>query len=483
MNRFGIVRTESWSRWLLLSPSSLRSQRAYSTRPARIFAALLLLPAFILLAEDGKATAQTMNADIRADQQPAQQVLLLDDVIREALDKNPEAKSALHTFKALQRRVPQVRSLPDPMLSVGWAGNITPFSVQQGDPSSYRGITVSEQFPYPGKLKLRGEMASQEAEAAQADYEAVRRRVAAEVKAAYYDYFYFDKAIQTTKRNKELLEKLSKISEARYRVGKAMQQDVLRSQVEISLLLQKLTVLEQQRATAQARINAFLVRPPESPLPPAANVEPATIQYSLDELYALSAANDTTVLRNNKMVEKGRLGIALAEKEYRPDIGVSYMYQQRPGLPDMNGFNFTVNVPVFYKSKQRQGVAEASEDLLSAEKMRDNRLNEVRFELKQEYLAAKASQQLLTLYTKAVVPQSSLALESSMSSYQVGTVDFLSLLANFTTLWSYETDYYRQLADYETAIARMETLTGTDISGPPITTSPAPKPSPAKEDM
>jgi outer membrane protein TolC len=419
--------------------------------------------------------------DASASQSSGQQVLSLDDVIREALEKSPEAQSALHAVRALERRVPQAKTLPDPMVSVGWAGNLTPFSVMQGDNSSYRGLTVSEQFPYPGKLRLRSEIASKEADAAQADYEAVRRRISSEVKAAYYDYFYFDRAIQTTNRNKDLLEKLSKIAEARYRVGKAMQQDVLRSQIEISLLLEKLTMLEQQRATAQARINAFLVRSPESPLPPAADVEPETITHSLDELYALAATNDTAVLRNQRMVERSRLGIALAQKEYRPDIGVGYMYQQRAGLPDMNGVTVTLNIPVFYKSKQRQGVAEASEELISAEKMHDNRLNEVRFELKQQYLAAKASERLLTLYSKGVVPQSSLALESSMAAYQVGNVDFLSLIANFTTLLDYETDYYRQLADYQTALARIESLTGSDVTGPPVPTNPVSDSQPTME--
>ena len=438
-------------------------------RFSRIFAILLLLPAFGIPAQESKETAQMANARVQALQEPVAQVLLLDDVIREALQKNPEAQSALHAINALRLHVPQVKALPDPMVSAGWAGNLAPFSVMRGDNSSYRGLTVSEQFPYPGKLKLRGEIASKEAEAAQADYEAIRRRVSAEVKAAYYDYFYYDQAIQTTERNKELLEKLSKIAEARYRVGKAMQADVLRSQVEISLLIEKLTVLEQQRATAQARLNVSMVRSPESPLPPAAEVQPAALRYSLDELYALAAANDTSVLQNKTMVEKGQLGVALARREYRPDIGVSYMYQQRSALPDMNGVTFSVSIPVFYKSKQRQGVAEATETLLSAEKMRDNRLNEVRFELKQQYLGAKASERLLTLYSKGVVPQSSLALESSMASYQVGSVDFLSLLANFTTLLDYEMDYYLQLADYQTALARIEVLTGSDVTGPVAT--------------
>ena len=441
-----------------------------------IIAILLFLPAIVSPAQNGNAPTQTPTAGIQAHQEPAAQVLLLDDVIREALEKNPEAQSALHTINALRLRVPQVKALPDPMVSVGWAGNLAPFSVMQGDNSSYRGLAVSEQFPSPGKLKLRGEIASKEADAAQADYEAIWRRVSTDVKAAYYDYFFYDQAIQTTERNKELLEKLSKIAEARYRVGKAMQADVLRSQVEISLLIEKLIVLEQHRATAQARLNVSMVRSPESPLPPAADVQPAPLRYSLDELYALAAANDTTVLRNKSMVEEDRIKIALAQREYRPDVSVSYMYQQRSALSDMNGVTFSVNIPIFYKNKQRQGVAEATENLLGAEKMRDNRLNEVRFELKQQYLSAKASERLLTLYSKGVVPQSSLALESSMASYQVGNVDFLSLLANFTTLLNYETDYYRQLADYQTALARIEALTGSDVTGPVASDS-----QPAKE--
>jgi outer membrane protein TolC len=210
-------------------------------------------------------------------------------------------------------------------------------------------------------------------------------------------------------------------------------------------------------------------------------MEPSTIRYSLDELYALAAENDTAVLRNNTMVERGRLGVALAQREYRPDVGLSYMYQQRSALPDMNGVTVSVNIPIFYKNKQRQGVAEASEDLIGAEKMRDNRLNEVKFELKQQYLSAQASNRLLTLYAKGVVPQSSLALESSMAAYQVGNLDFLSLVANFTTLLDYETDYYRQLADYETALARIEVLTGTDVAGPPASEPIASDLQPAKQ--
>lgn len=393
-------------------------------------------------------------------------VLTLEEVVRTALQNNPAIASAAHTVNAQRARVPQAGSLPDPTVAVGWAGNIQPFSVQTGDPSSYRGISASQTFPLFGKRGLRRDIAGKEVDASQWDLEAVRRRVVADVKTAFYDYWYYDKAIRTTQQNRDLLTKLSQIAEARYRVGKGMQVDVLRSQVELSMLLQKMTMLEQQRATAQARLNALMGRATETPLPPAADVPNATpLIYALADLFTLALKNDPEYQRMQKMVERTQLAIDLAHKDYLPDVSVGYMYQQRPQMQDMNGLTFTVNVPIFYRSKQREEVKQAKEEQLSTSSARANRQNELYFELKQQYLAAKASENLLKLYSQGVVPQSSLALESSMSSYQVGNVDFQTLIGNFTTVLNYETDYYRELANYQTSLAQMESLTGTDLTG------------------
>ncbi len=402
-------------------------------------------------------------------------VLKLDDVIRTALAANPAVKSAAHTLSAARASVPQVRALPDPTLGVGWMGNPRPFSVQTGDPSSYRSLSTMQVLPFPGKRSLRGQIAGKEVDASNWDLEGVRRRVVADVKAAYYDYWYYEKAIRTTQANRDLLSKLSQIAEARYRVGKGMQADVLRSQVEISLFLQKLTVLEQQRATAQARLNTLLARDPEAPLPPAADlVNPSPLNYSLDELYKEARENDPEYQRMQKMVERNQLAVNLAQKDFLPDLSVGYMYEQRPAMPDMHGFTFTVNVPVFYRSKQREEVRQAKEEELSASSARENRHNELYFDLKQNYLAAKASGDLLKLYSQGVVPQSSLALESAMSSYQVGNVDFLTVMENFTTVLNYQTDYYRELANYQISLARIEALTGVELTSAQATLSASP---------
>jgi len=408
-------------------------------------------------------TLQAPQADTTTQPRVASPVSL-EDLVREALQKNPAIQSALHSVEAQRRRVPQAKTLPDPMVGIGWAGNITPFSVQSDDPSSYRAVTASHQLLYPGKLKLRGEIASKDADAGSSDLEAVRRRVTVDVKTAYFEYWFYDKALQTTLKDKDLLTKLSQIAEARYRVGKGIQQDVLRSQVEISLLLQRLTVLQQQRNTSQARLNTLLARSPEAPLAPAENIERSPLNYSLDDLYRLARQNDPGLHHEEQMIERNQLAVNLAQKDYYPDLSVGFMYQQRPMLPDMYGMTFTINVPVFYKKKQREEVREATEERLSAESSRDNRKNELNFELKQQYLAAKASDELLRLFSEGVVPQSSLALESSMSAYQVGTVDFLSVLGNFSTVLNYEIDYYRELANYQSSLARIESMAGLDLT-------------------
>ncbi len=428
---------------------------------------LVTLLAAASLAQDratgSRVTAQTLSEQPNANSGPGE--LRLEEAVRTALANNPAVRSAAHAVAAQRARVPQAGALPDPTIGIGWMGNAQPFSVQTGDPSSYRSVSAMQMLPLFGKRGLRRDIASKEADATQWDLEAVKRRIAADVKTAYYDYWYFDKAIHTTQQNRDLLTKLSQIAEARYRVGKGMQADVLRSQVEVSVLLQKLTTLEQQRATAQARLNALMGRDTETPLPPAADVSGYTpLAYSLEELYQLARQADPEYQKMQKMVERNQLASNLAQKEYRPDLTVGYMYQQRPAMPDMHGMTFAVNIPIFYKSKQQQEVLQAKEEELSAAGARDNRQNELYFDLKQNYLAAKASENLLKLYAQGVVPQSSLALESSMSSYQVGSVDFLTVMGNFTTVLNYQTDYYRELANYQTALARMEAVTGAELT-------------------
>jgi outer membrane protein TolC len=390
--------------------------------------------------------------------------VMLDELIKEGLTKNPAIQSATRRVNALRARIPQAKTLPDPTVSVGWMGDIAPFKVQKGDPSSYRSIGAMQEIPYPGKLKLRGQIADREAEAAWWEYEATRRRIVAEIKSAYYDYFFVSKATEITLKNKDLLQKLIKIAEAKYQVGQGLQQDVLKSQIELSRLLQRLKVLEQQKKTAQVRLNTLLYRSPEEPLGDPEPFSKAEFAYTVDELYEKALAQDPSLQREQRVIEQNQYAVNLARKEYYPDFSVGYSYLNRPAMPEMHGFTFTLNIPVFYKTKQREGVREATEGLLGAQSGRDDRKTTLFFEVKQLYLTARTSEDLATLYAKTIVPQSTLALESSLAAYQVGKLDFLTMITNFITVLDYEVNYYEELSNYQKALAGLEVFTGLELT-------------------
>jgi len=390
----------------------------------------------------------------------------LKGLIEEALARNPEIKAMERNFDMMRARVPQAKALPDPMLEVGTVGNIIPippFDIQKGDPSSARMLSVSQEIPFPGKLALKGKMATTEAEAEWWNYEQTRLNVVAELKDAYFDFYYLTKALEVVAKNKDLLEKFAKIAEARYAVGKGIQQDVLKAQVEVSKLIEQQTLLAQRKEVAQARINSLLYRTPEYPLGKPEEIKPRALAQTLAELNELALANYPTLKAQRRKIDREQLGVELAEKGKYPDFSVKLGYQNRPGMPDMYGVSVGVSLPVWVGQKQRPAIAEAAASKAAEQKRLENLTTLLFFKLKDRYLAATTAQRLVDLYGTTIIPQSSLSLESAISGYEVGKVDFLTLLDNVVTLLNYELNYYEQVSNVEKSIAALEPLAGVPL--------------------
>jgi len=401
----------------------------------------------------------------------------LADLLVEAEQNHPAIRAAARLVESKRTRVAQAKALPDPKLSVGWMGNIAPFDVQVGDPSSYRSLSAMQEIPYPGKLALRGQIAAKEADAETWNVEAARRRIRAAVKLAYYELLGVQKTLETEQRDKDLLEKFARIAEEKYKVGKGLQQDVLRAQVEVSRILQRLAITTQRKRTLEARLNSLLLRPLDTPLGPLpAEFSKSGLPYSLEELVQRGVENDPEIRKQQEYIEQGQLAANLARRELYPDLSVGYMYQNRPRMPEMHGFTFTINLPIFSKNKQREAEKEANLTVESIRQTREAIRTELFFKIKEQYLAARTSDELQSLYSKALVPQSALTLESSMAAYQVGSLDFLSLITNFISVLDYETSYYEELARYQQALARLEELTGIELDGASSSVPEARKP-------
>jgi outer membrane protein, heavy metal efflux system len=390
----------------------------------------------------------------------------LKSLVAEALEQNPEIIAMRRNFDMMRARVPQAKALPEPMLSYGYMGNavpLPPFDVQKGDPSSGRALSLSQEIPFPSKLATKGKMANVAAEAEWWAYEQTRLNVVAEVKDAYFDLYYILKAGETVAKNKELLEKFARIAEASYAVGKGIQQDVLKAQVEVSKLIDQLTVLEQRKQTAEARLNSLLYREPETPVGTPEEIKPREFAYGLAELNEVALTNYPTLKAQRRKIDRERYGVELAKKDFYPDFSVGLTYLNRPEMPEMYGVNVGIKIPLYFWQKQRPAVAEATASAAAERQRLENITTLLFFRIKDRYLAATTAQRLLKLYGTTIIPQSTLALESAIAGYEVGKVDFLTLLDNLVTLRNYELSYYEQLSNVEKAIAALEPFVGVKL--------------------
>jgi outer membrane protein TolC len=185
----------------------------------------------------------------------------------------------------------------------------------------------------------------------------------------------------------------------------------------------------------------------------------------MESLVPTAEANDPMLAREARMGERESAALALSRKDSTPDLSVGYMYQQRTGLPDMHGMQFTISLPRFHRERIQQEIAEGELRVRAAKQGQQARRIELSYELQQAYAAAQTAKQMVDLYDQAILPQAELARDSAQASYEVGNVDFLTVVTSYTAIYSYELDYHRQRADYEIAIARISGLTG-DLDAP-----------------
>ena len=384
----------------------------------------------------------------------------LDSLVREMLQRNPAILAARRAVDARKAAVSAASSLPDPGISFETMGNLIPPTLQAGDPASARVLKFTQEIPFPGKLDLQGKIAAAGADVEYWKYEQIRRDLTAELKAAYYDLYLAQRTAEVIQKNKELLTQFVAVSEARYKVGQAAQQDVLKAQVELTRLLEQQSVLGQQQQTAQARINSLLYRDPEIPLGTLPDLSRPKPDLKIDDLYAKALAGNPEVRMGRTEIDKSELSVALARKSFYPDFEVGFSWFNRADMREMYGVMVKAKIPLYFWRKQRPELEAATSEMLGERYRYDSTLANLYFRLKDPYLKAKTDAELLDLYSEAVIPQATLALESSLSSYRVGKVDFLSLLSNLATVLEYEVKYQEVLADYHKSLVRLEFLSG-----------------------
>jgi outer membrane protein TolC len=391
--------------------------------------------------------------------------LYLEELVAEALRRNPEVLAAQKGYEAARQRPARESSLPDPMLSLGYtsSGNPRPFAGLGREPTANAGVMLSQEFPFPGKRKLRGDIAAREAEAVFQQYEVAQLSVASRLKQAFHRLRYAWSAADVLERSRDLLRKFLRATEARYAVGKAQQQDVFKAQTQLSILETRLAKLTQERRSREAEINSLLARPVDSPLARPVEAAPSPLCVTLEDLFARARQNAPMLRREEKMVQRAELAVNLARKDYYPDYTVSAGVYHMGAMPSMYMARVDFKLPGWFWRKQRAAVAEEVSSLGEARRTLEAAGQTLAFRIKDDYLMAETSYRLMEMYSSTVIPQTSLALQSSLAAYETGGVDFLTVLANFSTMLDYELNYHEELQSYLVALTRLEEMTGVSL--------------------
>lgn len=387
-------------------------------------------------------------------------LLPLQDLIDEAKRVNPEIQSARRRVEAAWARVPQARALPDPMVSLGYMNESFSRLTLGSSEMARLDLSFSQEVPFPPKLSLKGGIAAKEAEREEEVLRATELDVISRLKVAYYDLFFVERSIGIVMKNKDLLEKFAKTAEARYAVGKAVQQDVLRAQTEITILLQRLAQLEQQQGSLKAAINSLLNRPRDAPLGKPVEPPRRKLPFSFEKLVEIGLEKSPELKAAERSLDRNGLALDLAKKQYYPDFTIGAGYANRGRFEGMWQVMAGVTIPLYFKRKQDYGVREAVADLSSAQETLQAVKQSLFFRVKDLFLIAQTSERLLELIGTGTLPQATLTLESSIASYAVGKVDFLTLLTNLLNVLNQELQYFQELTNFEKALARLEPVVG-----------------------
>jgi outer membrane protein TolC len=384
------------------------------------------------------------------------------DLLNGLIQNNPEIQAARSRFESATKRPSQAGTLPEPTARYTNFGVGHPFSRLNASEFAYQGFGVSQEFPFPGKLALASEEAKREAEGIQQNYRAVVLDVTARLKVAYYEWLTVNKAIELTRKHSDLLSRFEEIARNRYTVGKGLQQDVLKAQLEVSTLEQQLAMLDEKRQRAEAEISSLLAVPSVMLRAPG-EIKPSAFSTSLDEL--MRATNDSPRVRaEQKMVDARAVGINRSLKDFRPDFGVNLEWDHTGGtFPQHYMATVEVKIPIYYARKQRYALEESYSKLREAKQNYQAAQQQSIYQVKDQYLSIQSSERILNLYKTTLIPQAQLTVDSSASAYEVGSIDFLTLLTNLTNLISLDRQYYDELARHEEAIVRLEPIVGKEL--------------------
>ena len=400
----------------------------------------------------------------------AQEVLpgrTLESLLDYARNNNPEYASMRHEADAAGERVTPAGALPDPKLRVELM-DITRMGEQNATLSPSRvgstKYTISQELPWYGKRDLKREIAELDAEGAQGRARGAWSEIAARLKTMYAQLYLLRRNEQITHEILDLMTRLEKIAQARYAGGLAMQQDIIRAQIEQTGMRNDLIMLENEGNMLRARINMLLARPASASLaaPEALRSLPSPAKLDYVSLEDRVRARNPRLFADEAAIKSAEKKRDLAYKERYPDfmLGVTPVQYQN----SVKEWQLMVEINIPLQQSSRRAMERESESMLSAARARkDASANQVLSELAENLSGIEAARRAEMLATTSQLPQAEITFNSALAAYENGKVDFATLLEAQQQIRKARLSQIKAQAEAQVRLAEIEKLLGEDL--------------------
>ncbi|HCO96629.1 MAG TPA: hypothetical protein DIU00_22265 [Phycisphaerales bacterium] len=391
----------------------------------------------------------------------------LEDYLAFAAMHNAGLQVAFEQWKIAVEQVPQAKSLPDPKFTYGYF--IEEVETRVGPQRNK--LQIMQTFPWFGEIEARTDAAAAAAKAARKRYEAAKLKLFSEVKDAFYEYTYLARAIEIAKENLELIQHFEEVARTKYITAATGHPDVIRAQIELARLEDRLKTLEELRKPIVAGLNAVLNRQSKEMLPWPDKAEFRTTEVSRDKIIQLLRTRNPELEALDFELQAAKGRVDLAKKKFWPDVGVGVGWTDtgsaiNPGMSDSGKdpiiLMFTMNLPIWregYKAAELQAkasVRKASHQKKQAENTIIARAERSLYDFEDTGRKRK-------LYGDVLIPKGEELLGASETAYRAGMVDFLSLINAQQKLLEFQLYYERAMTDNQQELARLEMLVGAEL--------------------
>jgi outer membrane protein TolC len=328
-----------------------------------------------------------------------------------------------------------------------------------------RMLSISQMFPFFGKLSLKGKIALVESQMFAAEYKNKELEIINAVKNAYYDLFMNYKERELSQNNLRLLENIARIAESKYVVGEIPQEELFKINLEIAKLSNNIVNLKQEKKAKETLLNSLLNRDPETPLgSPQLLEEYSAYTPDINYLYRLTLENQPELLVFLYAIEKNKFAKELAKKSFFPDL-MAQIVQRGIASGAIGPWDLMLSftVPLWFWTKQRYEIKEAIASLEEAQAAYAAMKNKALSETKDLAARVEIAKNKINLYKDSQIPILEGSIKSSLAAYSSGKGDIMMLLDSERMLIETKMNYYRELVEYNMSLADLERTVGTEL--------------------